>query len=72
MTLVHPIILEAQLCVKAHLRNPYRGRVYPAEPGKDRDEWREPNPRGKVAGGLPVAGGTKVVDWKGATVRGHQ
>lgn len=68
MTLVHPIILEAQLCVKAHLRNQYRGRVYPAEPGKDRDKRCKPNPCGKVAGGLPVAGGTKVVDWEGAAV----
>ena len=54
------------------MRKQYRGRVYPTKPGKDRDERREPNPCGKVAGGLPVAGGTKVVDWKGATVRGHQ
>jgi hypothetical protein len=32
------------------------------------EERREPNPCGKVAGGLPVAGGTKVVDWEGAAV----
>ena len=72
MTLVHPIILEAQLCVKAHLKNQYRERVDPAKPGEDRDERPEPNPCGKVAGGLPVAGGTKVVDWEGATMREHQ